>query len=77
MSIAALLQFLDIDPRMVAVEYDQLVIKRARYGETMIDEGGEVEIVNFVGGGSGRGPRCGRGDSRASSPWVAGRPRIK
>ncbi|MCC7008785.1 MAG: sulfur carrier protein ThiS [Acidobacteria bacterium] len=52
MSIAALLAMLEIDPRIVAVEYDRVVIKRARYAETMIQEGGEVEIVAFVGGGA-------------------------
>jgi sulfur carrier protein len=53
-SIAALLERLEINPQLVAVEYNQSVIKRARYGETIIEEGSEVEIVNFVGGGAGR-----------------------
>jgi sulfur carrier protein len=53
-SIAALLERLGINPQLVAVEYNQSVIKRARYGETIIEEGSEVEIVNFVGGGAGR-----------------------
>ncbi|MEO7191126.1 MAG: sulfur carrier protein ThiS [Vicinamibacterales bacterium] len=51
LSIQALLDRLGIDGRMVAVEYDRVVIRRARYGDTMINEGGEVEIVAFVGGG--------------------------
>jgi thiamine biosynthesis protein ThiS len=51
LSIAALLEQLDIDPRLVAVEHNRLVVKRARYAETMIEEGAEVEIVAFVGGG--------------------------
>ena len=28
------------------------VVKRARYGETVVEEDGEVEIVAFVGGGA-------------------------
>ena len=52
-SIGALLERLKLNPRLVAVEYNQVVIKRAQYGETMIAEGSEVEIVNFVGGGAG------------------------
>lgn len=51
LTIAALLAHLNIDPRLVAVEHNVEVVKRARYGETMVREGDEVEIVNFVGGG--------------------------
>jgi len=51
MTILALLEQLKIDPRTVAVEHNLVVIKRARYAETMIEEGAEVEIVAFVGGG--------------------------
>jgi sulfur carrier protein len=53
MSIQALLERMEIDPRVVAVECNRVVIKRARYADTMITEGAEVEIVAFVGGGSG------------------------
>ena len=52
MSVQALLERLQIDPRVVAVECDRVVIKRARYADTMVTEGVEVEIVAFVGGGS-------------------------
>jgi len=51
LSIQALLERLSIDPRTVAVECDRVVIKRARYADTMINEGTEVEIVAFIGGG--------------------------
>jgi len=54
MSVQALLERLQIDPRVVAVECDRVVIKRARYAETMVTEGAEVEIVAFVGGGADR-----------------------
>ena len=53
MSVQTLLERLQIDPRVVAVECDRVVIKRARYADTMVTEGAEVEIVAFVGGGSG------------------------
>jgi thiamine biosynthesis protein ThiS len=36
---------------MVAVEYNLTIVKRARYAETMIEPGAEIEIVAFVGGG--------------------------
>jgi sulfur carrier protein len=51
LSVQALLDRLKIDGRMVAVEYNLVVIKRARYADTMVTEGSEVEIVAFVGGG--------------------------
>jgi sulfur carrier protein len=51
MSVQALLDQLGIDGRTVAVECNMVVVRRAKYGETMIDEGAEVEIVRFVGGG--------------------------
>ena len=51
LTILALLDQLKIDPRTVAVEHNRSVVKRVRFAETMIDEGSEVEIVAFVGGG--------------------------
>ena len=50
-TISALLDDLKIDPRLVAVEHNLIVVKRARYGDVVINEGDEIEIVNFVGGG--------------------------
>ena len=50
-SVLALLERLEIDPRMVAVECNRLVVKRDRYRETLVQEDAEVEIVAFVGGG--------------------------
>ena len=51
LSISALLAALDVDPRRVAVEHNLVVVKRHAYDSTTIDDGDEIEIVNFVGGG--------------------------
>ena len=51
LTVSELLSRLDIDPRRVAVEVNLVVVKRASFDTTMIQEGDEVEIVNFVGGG--------------------------
>ena len=51
LSVGALLARLGIDPRRVAVEHNLVVLKRERYDDTSVNEGDEVEIVNFVGGG--------------------------
>lgn len=50
-TIGALLASLDVDPRRVAVEHNLIVVKRDRYDTTLVREGDEIEIVNFVGGG--------------------------
>ena len=52
LSIGAFLASLGIDPRRVAVEHNRMVIRRDAYESTAISDGDEVEIVNFVGGGS-------------------------
>ena len=50
-SVQGLLARLEVDPRRVAVERNLVVVKRAEYGATAIEDGDEIEVVNFVGGG--------------------------
>jgi thiamine biosynthesis protein ThiS len=50
-TIDSLLASLTIDPRLVAVEHNLVVVKRDCYEAVVLNEGDEVEIVNFVGGG--------------------------
>jgi thiamine biosynthesis protein ThiS len=50
-TIAGLLAHLEIDPRSVAVERNFVVVKRDGYATTPLEEGDQIEIVNFVGGG--------------------------
>ena len=52
LTLTALLAQLNIDPRRVAVEHNLTVVKRASYESTQIQDGDQIEIVNFVGGGS-------------------------
>lgn len=51
MTISALLADLGIDPRLVAIEHNLHLVKRAKYEETMVSAGDEVEVVKIVGGG--------------------------
>ena len=51
LSIAGLLARLDIDSRRVAVERNLVVLKRALFDTTEVNDGDQIEIVNFVGGG--------------------------
>jgi thiamine biosynthesis protein ThiS len=52
LTVTQLLERLEIDPRIVAVEVNRVVVKRDRYSGTVIPDGAEVEIVTFVGGGT-------------------------
>lgn len=51
MTIQQLLDHLGVDGRLVAVECNRVVVRRALYAETAIPPGAEIEIVAFVGGG--------------------------
>ena len=51
LSVSELLQRLDIDARRVAVELNLTVVKKTLYQSSIVNDGDEVEIVNFVGGG--------------------------
>ena len=51
LTVSALLVQLGVDARRVAVEHNLNVIKRPNYDTTQIQDGDQVEIVNFVGGG--------------------------
>lgn len=50
-TISALLDLLDIDPRRVAVEHNLVVVKREAYPRITVSDRDQVEIVNLVGGG--------------------------
>lgn len=51
MTVQQLLDHLGVDRRLVAVECNRVVVRRAAYSTTPIPPGAEVEIVAFVGGG--------------------------
>ena len=50
-TVTELLARLDIDARRVAVEHNVVVLKRAAFAGTVVRDGDQIEIVNFVGGG--------------------------
>jgi thiamine biosynthesis protein ThiS len=51
LSVTQLLARLEIDPRRVAVEHNLIVLKRTAFDTAVVNEGDQIEIVNFVGGG--------------------------
>ncbi|MFN7015903.1 MAG: sulfur carrier protein ThiS [Fimbriimonadales bacterium] len=46
-----LLQERGVDPRMVVVEYNYEILPRERYGEIILREGDNLEIVQMTAGG--------------------------
>ena len=50
-TVTELLSHLEVDARRVAVEHNITVLKRTAFDDTIVREGDQVEIVNFVGGG--------------------------
>ena len=51
LTVSELLARLAIDARRVAVEHNLVVLKRATLDDTVVRDGDQIEIVNFVGGG--------------------------
>ena len=54
-TVAGLLRVMGIDPARVAVERNRDVVPRATWAEAGLSDGDKIEIVAFIGGGSGGG----------------------
>jgi len=50
-TVSALLERLDIDPRRVAIEHNLEIIRRRTFETVVVKDGDRLEIVNAVGGG--------------------------
>ncbi|MGC8723095.1 MAG: sulfur carrier protein ThiS [Acidobacteriota bacterium] len=51
LTVAALLQRLELSRERVAIERNGSILPRVAYEETRLAEGDRLEIVQFVGGG--------------------------
>ena len=51
-TVADLLQRLGVEPIRVAVELNEEIVPRNTYSQTSIQQGDQIEVVTFVGGGS-------------------------
>ena len=51
LTVAGLLQSLDLDPARVAVELDRRIVRKTQWEDTVLAGGARLEIVQFVGGG--------------------------
>jgi sulfur carrier protein len=54
LTLARLLEWLGLPPDRVAVERNREIVKRSAWSATPIEEGDRLEVVQMVGGGSGR-----------------------
>ncbi len=50
-TVIGLLRDLRLEPARVAVELDRKIIKQPQWESTILREGAQLEIVQFVGGG--------------------------
>ncbi len=50
-TVAALVLTMTGDPRGIAIERNLEIVPKAEHGETLLQEGDRLEVVQFVGGG--------------------------
>jgi len=50
-TVSALLADIGILPRKVAVERNLEIVPKSKFDDTQLDQGDQIEIVQFVGGG--------------------------
>ena len=50
-TVAGLLAALSLEPRLVAVECNKRLVRRAEFDATVLADQDEIEIVTLVGGG--------------------------
>ena len=51
LTVAGLLEELDLRPGMVVVELNREILERDGYADVPVREGDAIELVHFVGGG--------------------------
>ncbi len=72
-TLAALVADLGLDARKIAIERNREIVGRSTYGEVMVEEGDQLEIVHFIGGGTGAAAEDMAGDPADDGWTVAGR----
>lgn len=52
LTLSALIVKLGLAPERLAIERNREVVRRARWADTQLTDGDQIEIVHFVGGGA-------------------------
>jgi thiazole synthase len=71
-TVSGLLQAMGVDPARVAVERNQDIVPRRTWAEAALADGDKIEIVAFVGGGSGGGSSNVDADDPLDDPLILG-----
>lgn len=50
-TVHSLIESLELHPGMIVVELNREILKRDTYGDTPVNDGDNIELVHFVGGG--------------------------
>jgi len=50
-TLAAVIESLGMKPDRIAIELNRDIVPRDRWSETTLNEGDQLEVVHFVGGG--------------------------
>ena len=58
LTVLGLLEQLQIQHQRVAVELNEMIVKKDRYGTTIIQNGDSLEVVSFMGVGARRSRDC-------------------
>lgn len=53
MTVSGLLDDLGLDARKIAVERNREIVQRTKFPQVTLEDGDQLEIVHFIGGGSG------------------------
>lgn len=51
LNVSELLELFNLEPKKIAVERNREIVPKSLYDKTAVDEGDQIEIVQFVGGG--------------------------
>jgi thiazole synthase len=71
-TVTGLLQAMGVDPARVAVERNRDVVPRRTWAEAALADGDRIEIVAFIGGGSGGAGESTRAPAGDDDPLVLG-----
>jgi thiamine biosynthesis protein ThiS len=51
LNVEGLLACLGVDPERVAIELNRAIVRRPAWATSVVEDGAQLEIVQFVGGG--------------------------
>lgn len=51
LSLAELIDTLSLAPQRIAIEVNKTIVRRGDWEKTRLNDGDQIEIVHFVGGG--------------------------